>query len=692
MRLRNKVALLCALWFAGCHAMVPKVEYNPRFAEVTGVEHTDSCTRLSVRLKNFHKYWVMIPSSTYLVAIDDTTCRFKAIGEENMPFDKKIRMPESCYQDGVLLFEPIQPDVKVVDWVIDDENTPKDNVLGIHLYEVDDQTVPQLLTAADIFNSKEKSAERWTGVEPSRYADMSFYKKGGVAHVKGKIDKYTPRTGFSTITVRTQNDITDEEKMNLGNIKHDGTFAFDVPLDYPQYACMVVGDIVKDILLMPGDTLDIVTTTSGNYTSARSFEPEYFRFKGELSDAALVSLLTDSILDHYSLNSLWRKYNVEKSDSMSGRIIDMNRQLCVLLDSTLTDLPTLIGDLPVSGMVKDFLTVAAVGKICERMEDLDMLFRHTNGAHQELDSLGKVKFIPGKETLDYKQLMAPRLKYKDLIYNNPLMLSAGWVLPNRWKYNSLFHPSGNIATGMESPVYEVTRRDKDKPIYDRLCALDEENERNIGLGNCFVAQLVRTVAVGGFIRESSVYTPDILARHQELVTNIVRLNGYAKLNEELMSAYTDYVRAMVSDEMNQKQSEQTLTLEDSPEKAVLDEIIAPYRGNVLFLDFWGVGCGPCRAGMIAQKPILERYADQPFKALYIADREAGKDACEKWLNKEGIKGEHIFISNDNWKRLNSLFNFSGIPFSVLIDKEGNVIETNYQIVNGELRLEEALGK
>jgi len=96
--------------------------------------------------------------------------------------------------------------------------------------------------------------------------------------------------------------------------------------------------------------------------------------------------------------------------------------------------------------------------------------------------------------------------------------------------------------------------------------------------------------------------------------------------------------------------------------------------------------------MIAQKPILERYADQPFKALYIADREAGKDACEKWLNKEGIKGEHIFISNDNWKRLNSLFNFSGIPFSVLIDKEGNVIETNYQIVNGELRLEEALGK
>ena len=45
----------------------------------------------------------------------------------------------------------------------------------------------------------------------------------------------------------------------------------------------------------------------------------------------------------------------------------------------------------------------------------------------------------------------------------------------------------------------------------------------------------------------------------------------------------------------------------------------------------------------------------------------------KWLRKEEIGGEHIFVNGDDWSRLHALFNFSGVPFGVIIDKKGNVL-------------------
>ena len=86
-------------------------------------------------------------------------------------------------------------------------------------------------------------------------------------------------------------------------------------------------------------------------------------------------------------------------------------------------------------------------------------------------------------------------------------------------------------------------------------------------------------------------------------------------------------------------------------------------------------CVPCHTGMIIQKPILEELADRPFRTLYIASVEDGVETCRKWLRKQDIKGEHIFVSDDDWKRLCQLFNFNQIPFGVLIGKDGQVIKT-----------------
>ncbi len=172
---------------------------------------------------------------------------------------------------------------------------------------------------------------------------------------------------------------------------------------------------------------------------------------------------------------------------------------------------------------------------------------------------------------------------------------------------------------------------------------------------------------------------------------MIKHTDYDRLNEIVMSEFNDFVKdVLIAENQIGDAVDSSIVIPNSPEGDILAKIIEPYKGNVLFLDFWGIGCGPCRSGMMKQKPLLEKLADKPFKALYIANADDGIDACKKWLRKEEINGEHIFAPGEDWERLRGLFNFSGIPFGVLINKEGKIEKTHYHIAEEEPLLTKAL--
>lgn len=60
------------------------------------------------------------------------------------------------------------------------------------------------------------------------------------------------------------------------------------------------------------------------------------------------------------------------------------------------------------------------------------------------------------------------------------------------------------------------------------------------------------------------------------------------------------------------------------------------------------------------------------------------------LGRRVSKGEHIFVSDDDWNRLRGIFNFSGIPFGVLIGKDGKVIKTKHVMTDDDPLLKKAL--
>lgn len=114
-----------------------------------------------------------------------------------------------------------------------------------------------------------------------------------------------------------------------------------------------------------------------------------------------------------------------------------------------------------------------------------------------------------------------------------------------------------------------------------------------------------------------------------------------------------------------------------PGDSLFQSLKDKYAGNVIYMDFGGIGCGPCRKGMLDQRTLVEQYKNAPVRFLYICnEKDSPREPSEKFLTDNNIQGEHIFLSTDEWNFLTSKFQFNAIPFTLLIDSNGNIVEKN----------------
>ena len=115
----------------------------------------------------------------------------------------------------------------------------------------------------------------------------------------------------------------------------------------------------------------------------------------------------------------------------------------------------------------------------------------------------------------------------------------------------------------------------------------------------------------------------------------------------------------------------------TPGDSLFQSLKEKYSGNIIYMDFWGIGCGPCRKGMLDQRALVEQYKDAPVRFLYICnEKDSPREPSEKFLSDNQIQGEHIFLSSDEWNLLTNKFQFNAIPFTLLIDRYGNIVEKN----------------
>jgi len=121
-----------------------------------------------------------------------------------------------------------------------------------------------------------------------------------------------------------------------------------------------------------------------------------------------------------------------------------------------------------------------------------------------------------------------------------------------------------------------------------------------------------------------------------------------------------------------------------------DLALSSLRGKVVLIDFWASWCKPCRKEMPNVVKAYAKFKDKGFE-IYGVSLDQTKEAWLEAIKEDGITWPQV-SDLKYWEcEAARLYNVQGIPFTVLIDKEGKIIAKNLRGEDLEKAIEKTLG-
>ena len=125
--------------------------------------------------------------------------------------------------------------------------------------------------------------------------------------------------------------------------------------------------------------------------------------------------------------------------------------------------------------------------------------------------------------------------------------------------------------------------------------------------------------------------------------------------------------------------------------------LSDLRGNIVLVDFWAAWCRPCRAANPELVRLYNKYNDKGFEIFSVSldgtsRQQQPKKAWIQAIEQDGLVWDHHVSELRGWRSsVVQQFGFQGIPYTVLVDRDGKIIATNLRPNGLEKKLEELLG-
>jgi thiol-disulfide isomerase/thioredoxin len=113
-----------------------------------------------------------------------------------------------------------------------------------------------------------------------------------------------------------------------------------------------------------------------------------------------------------------------------------------------------------------------------------------------------------------------------------------------------------------------------------------------------------------------------------------------------------------------------------------------FKGKYLIVDFWASWCGPCRQEIPHLKEVYKKYQSKGLEILAVSV-DAKENDWKKAMNEEKMAWPQVNAKES--KDVMASYLFSGIPYLVVVDKEGNIIEKNLRGESLDKKLKEIFG-
>jgi thiol-disulfide isomerase/thioredoxin len=123
--------------------------------------------------------------------------------------------------------------------------------------------------------------------------------------------------------------------------------------------------------------------------------------------------------------------------------------------------------------------------------------------------------------------------------------------------------------------------------------------------------------------------------------------------------------------------------------------LAEYRGKVVLVDFWATWCPPCVAELPHLKTAYDRYHADGFEIVSVS-LDTDREKLIRFVKGHGFPWPQIFFdepAKQSWDSpLARQFDVRGIPYSILVDREGNQVASDLRGPLIEQAVAEALGE
>jgi peroxiredoxin len=112
------------------------------------------------------------------------------------------------------------------------------------------------------------------------------------------------------------------------------------------------------------------------------------------------------------------------------------------------------------------------------------------------------------------------------------------------------------------------------------------------------------------------------------------------------------------------------------------------RGQVVLLDFWAVGCPPCRVQMPRLQALQRKYASRGLRIIGVTQMDPTPAEARKALHALGVSYRVLL---DPGERIDKQYQLEAHPTTVLIDRRGVVrrVESGF-LIGDEQKIEAAL--
>ena len=109
-------------------------------------------------------------------------------------------------------------------------------------------------------------------------------------------------------------------------------------------------------------------------------------------------------------------------------------------------------------------------------------------------------------------------------------------------------------------------------------------------------------------------------------------------------------------------------------KAIVEKMIEPYKGKIVYMDVWGTWCQPCVNAIKASPALKEAVKDYDIVYLYFTygSEEAAWKGCIAELGLTKPNYVHYRLPQNQQEAVVSYLKVDGYPFYVLFDKQGNM--------------------